>query len=144
MLYDPEPVQRPENLCIRKSQGSMSHKRVRTRPSRIFTSYIQDQERTDQPLCLYFLRFGKIIPAIEEYQANPPLITVSHVCYSILDKIAGVEIEWVNALSQHLEFDNVQGSLKIFKFPSFCMLMYRDLTSISKQVQTFPQQCSLS
>jgi len=139
MLYDPEPFQRPDDLCIRKAQGSIPRQRTRTprqrtrtRPGRVFTNYTQDIEGSEQPLYLCLRKFGKIIPAFEEYPNNTPLISVSHVCYSILDKVAGVELEWVNSLSQHLEFDNFRRRLKIFRFPSFCMLMYRDLTSISK------------
>jgi len=47
-----------------------------------------------------------------------------------LDKVADVKVEWVNSLSLHLEFDNVRRRLKVFRFPSFCRLMYSQETTL--------------
>jgi hypothetical protein len=134
MLYDPEPIPRPGQLKVRKAMGSISHPRTRTRPGRTFIHYIQEGfDDIDQPLFIYLRKFGHLIPEIGAGLAKvPELITVSYVCFSMLDKVADVKIEWVNSLSLHLEFDNVRRVLKIFRFPSFCMLMYRDMTFISK------------
>jgi hypothetical protein len=134
MLYDPEPTQPPGELVIRRSTGSIPRQRVMLRSGHTFTSYRQrDFEFFDEPMFIFLRRFGHLIP---ETGAGPvganELITVSYVCFSMLDKVADVKIEWVNSLSLHLEFDNVRRILKIFRFPSFCMLMYREGTVISK------------
>ena len=133
MLYDPEPKQRPGQFKIRKAVGSIARPRARTRPGRTFTHYVRHGfDNFDQPLFIYFRKFGHLIPEIGTFPKVPELITVSHVCFSMLDKVAEVKIEWVNSLSLHLEFDNVRRVLKIFRFPSYCLLMYRDMTFISK------------
>jgi len=133
MLYDPEPIQRPGQLRVRQATGSMGPRRARTRPGRTFIRYVQEGfDGFDQPLFVYLRKFGHLIPEVGAFPKVPELISVSHVCFSILDKVADVKIEWVNSLSLHLEFDNVRRVLKIFRFPSFCMLMYRNQTSISK------------
>jgi len=136
MLYDPEPIQLPGQLKVRQAKFSMARPRARTRPGRTFIRYVEaipeGYEGFDQPLFLLLNKFGRLIPEVGTFPQVPELISVSHVCFAMLDKVAEVKIEWVNSLSLHLEFDNVQRILKIFRFPSFCMLMYRDQTSISK------------
>lgn len=100
MLYDPEPAQRPGQLSIRKATGSMPRPRARTRPDRIFARYSQDiEDRNDQPLYISFRKFDHLIPEIGTYPKQSELITVSHVCFSILDKVADINIKGVNALS---------------------------------------------
>ncbi len=134
MLYDPLPVQPPRGLEIRRSVGSIPRQRTRLRSSRTFTSYRQNGfDGFDHEVFIFLRRFGRLIPEHGVGLADATqLITVSYVCFAMLDKVADIKIEWVNSLSLHLEFDNVRRVLKIFRFPSFCMLMYRDRTSISK------------
>jgi hypothetical protein len=50
---------------------------------------------------------------------------VPYVCYQTLRNVCRVEIEWVDALGLHLEFNSTRKVLKVFRFPSFCRLMYR-------------------
>jgi hypothetical protein len=40
--------------------------------------------------------------------------------------VAGVRIQWVDCLSLHLEFDSRSKTLKVFRFPSLCLIMYRN------------------
>jgi hypothetical protein len=134
MLFDPQPAQPRGELGIRRSVGSIPHQRMRLRFGRTFTSYRQQGfDGVDQPLFIFLRKFGRLIPEPGADLAEAPeLITVSYVCFAMLDKVADVRIEWVNSLSLHLEFDNVQRVLRVFRFPSFCMLMYRYPTFISK------------
>jgi len=134
MLYDPQPIQPPGELVIRKPEGFLPRSRRRLRFSSTINSYReQGFEAFDQPLYLFLRKFGRLIPEpLVGLEGVHELITVSYVCFAMLDKIADVKIEWVNSLCLHLEFDNVRRILKIFRFPSFCMLMYRDVTFISK------------
>lgn len=34
---------------------------------------------------------------------------------------------WVNTLNLHLEFDQARKTLKVFRYPSFCRLLYREV-----------------
>jgi hypothetical protein len=50
-------------------------------------------------------------------------IISSNLSYWTLKKVAGVHIEWVDAISLHLEFDERTLALKVFRFPSFCAML---------------------
>jgi hypothetical protein len=133
MLYDPQPAEPPGELEIRRPTGSILRQGMRLRSSRTFTSYRQQCfDGLDQPLHVFLRKFGRLIPEPKAVVAGAPLIAVSSVCFAMLDKVADIKVEWVNSLSLHLEFDNVRRVLKVFRFPSFCMLMYRNPTFISK------------
>lgn len=135
MLFDPSPTQPPNELTIRNPRGS-SFRREPLRTRRTFISYRQQGfENYDQPLYLFLKRFGNLIPEIKvDLLGEAELIAVSYVCFAMLDKVTEVKIEWVNSLSLHLEFDNNRRVLKMFKFPSYCKLMYegRDSTLLSR------------
>jgi hypothetical protein len=134
MLYDPAPAQAPGVLEIRRSRRSMPQHRLRLRPDRTFHSYKQHGFDTfDQPIIIFLRKFGHLIPETGPGLAQTSeLINVSSVCFSVLAKVADVTIEWVNSLSLHLEFDNIQRVLKVFRFPSFCLLMCREENLLSK------------
>jgi hypothetical protein len=102
--------------------------------SHTFTSYQQpDHDMFDHEIIMLLRKFGHLVPEIgAEPREEPEQIAVSYVCFSTLDKVADVKIEWVNSLSQHLEFDHVRRILKVFRFPSYCILMRREVTLISK------------
>jgi hypothetical protein len=40
---------------------------------------------------------------------------------SLLHQFARIEIEWVDAMAPHLEFDKATNKLYLFQHPSFCM-----------------------
>jgi hypothetical protein len=87
----------------------------------------------DQPIFVFLAKFGRLIPEpARDLSGMSEMITASNICFSVLDQIAGFKIQWVNSLSLHLEFDNIKRILKIFRFPSFCMLMYREGNLLSK------------
>lgn len=134
MLYDPLPTPAPGELEVRRSVGYFPSRRLELHIGRTFLNYKQRGfDSFDQPVFMFLRKFGHLIPetGVGPNEASE-LITVSYVCFSTLDKVVDVKIEWVNSLSLHLEFDTVRRVLKVFRFPSFCMLMYREVTIISK------------
>ena len=122
-------------------------KQTRTKRSRIrrgpryksktktFTSCRQPLDNIDQPLYTFLRRFGTIIPEpYKDFSAMHELVSsqpsqkdggndLSLVCFHILHRFAGIEIEWVDCLSLHLEFDSRTKTLKLFRFPSLCFIM---------------------
>jgi hypothetical protein len=50
-------------------------------------------------------------------------IEKSVVCHHNLTEICGIQIEWADAISSHLEFDPVTKKLSVFRFPSYCVLV---------------------
>ena len=50
-------------------------------------------------------------------------LVVNYLAFHTLHKVAKIKLEFVNSMCQHLEFDAQTEVLKIFRFPSFCMLI---------------------
>lgn len=129
MLYEPRTNPKPKKLQIAKSATSSSGNKVDLY-SRIFDTYSQSFEYRDHSLSILLGHFGKLIPDSPRRRNSsvpPPLeyITASFVCYQTLRKVCRIDIEWVDALNLHLEFDSSRRVLKLFRFPSFCHLLYR-------------------
>lgn len=133
-LYTPRPDPRPKLLEIDQPLG------VRLPRSKLKTycTYQQNLEYQDRPLSLLLQRFGKIIPmrnatrntlahtpgaAEMSRSADESWIELSTICYHTLYRISGITIEWVDCLSLHLEFDPYTRTVKIFRFPSVCLVM---------------------
>jgi hypothetical protein len=113
-------------------------RRLRHRRRETFISYQQSLDNVDQPLRVLLQTFGKIVPTASVSRgletvgitANPydPVIELPLICFHTLHRVAGIKIEWVDSLSLHLEFDSYTKVLKIFRFPSFCLIMARNQT----------------
>jgi hypothetical protein len=112
-----------------ESRRELKHK------SKTFTDYSQTLENKDLPLGVLLRTFGTIIPeCIRDGLDHSHLgrhdvgtsIDISLVCFHTLDKVSSIKIEWVECLSLHLEFDSRTKTLKLFRFPSLCLLMYRN------------------
>jgi hypothetical protein len=90
----------------------------------------------DFPLYSLLRGFGEIIPepakAIQSGCSSPLLfhsrshteLEVSLLCFQTLNRMAGIKIELVDCLAQHLEFDRRSKILRVFRFPSLCLIMY--------------------
>lgn len=100
-------------------------------------------DKGDQPLDHLLRAFGDIVPEprseiVEETRfgasRESDWIICDFVCYSTLRRVIGVDIEWVDIISLHLEFDNRKRTLKVFRFPSFCRMMcqYQEATLLSR------------
>jgi len=51
-------------------------------------------------------------------------IELSYVSFDMIQKFAKIRIEWVDCLSMHMEFDSRTKTLKLFRCPSYCRIMY--------------------
>lgn len=129
MLYDPRLDCKPKKFQVSKFTLKTDGYKTSLQ-TQVFDTQSQDlDEYKDHSLYFLLGRFGKLIP-------DPPLrqqpevrpsewIVVPFVCYQTLRAVCHVEIEYVDALGMHLEFDRSRRVLKIFRFPSFCRLMYK-------------------
>jgi hypothetical protein len=129
MLYDPRLDCKPGRLQVAKFALKTDGNKAALQ-SCVFDIQSQDLEYADQSLHLLLGRFGKLIPDLPLRRGSkvaPPseLIVVPFVCYQTLRIVCSVEIEWVDTLSMHLEFDSSRKVLKVFRFPSFCRLLYK-------------------
>jgi hypothetical protein len=120
------------DAATRKGASSRRNSRYR---SKTFTTFQQPLDSKDAPLYTLLQRFGKVIPEpisrILDLQdprnslegRNNGWIDPLLVCFHTLNKCTSIKIEWVDCLSLHLEFDSRTKILKLFRFPSFCLLM---------------------
>lgn len=157
LLYDPEPVQPSEELVLKRPSGPTRSPRRLPRQGQTFTKFRYKFDKLDMMIFKLLENFGQVVPQVTEHgddqvilklleklgQVVPEAaehvgdqkrIAVSYVCFHSLDRLGQITIEWVNTVSDHLEFDIAQRRLKVFRFPSYCLLMYRDSTLISKYV----------
>ncbi|KAN0114719.1 hypothetical protein V8E51_004263 [Hyaloscypha variabilis] len=102
-----------------------------------FTKFSQTLDSIDQPLHILLQQFGTVIPQRQKQwlsgQSTPlpashaghddDWIDASLLSFNTLNKIAKVQIEWVDSLSQHLEFETCSKMLKVYRLPSLCLLM---------------------
>jgi len=113
-------------------------RRLRRRRRETFISYQQSFDNVDHSLRVLLQTFGKIIPTVNVSRgletvgmtANPydPVIELSLICFHTLHRVAYIKIDWVDSLSLHLEFDSYTKILKIFRFPSLCLIMAKNET----------------
>src|SRR5271156_5050271 len=130
MLYDPRLDCKPKKLQVSKSILKTDGNRASLQNCRVFDTRSQDlYEYKDHSLYLLLGRFDKLIPEATPRRRSgdspSAWIVVPFVCYQTLRRVCRVEIEYVDTLSMHLEFDSSLRVLKIFRFPSFCRLMYK-------------------
>jgi hypothetical protein len=110
-----------------------------SRRSETFTSFQENiDDNKDQPLFQLLKRFGQIIPQCHRDVITPQglsnslsgileePIEVSFICFHAINVVAGIRIEWVDCLSQHLEFDSRSKTLKLCRFPALCVVMFRN------------------
>jgi len=100
--------------------------------TRKYNNFKQSFDYVDLPLYSLLGRFGDLIPKAKPqhpfehgFHGNTSTehILVGHVCFSTLQSLVGLKIEWVTSLSLHLELDNGKRTLKLFQFPSFARMM---------------------
>jgi hypothetical protein len=61
-------------------------------------------------------------PSVTRHRLLEDLDTLKspNLSYYTLTRLAQLEIQWVDSVCQHLEFDSHHKVLKLFRFPSFC------------------------
>ncbi|KAL2064597.1 hypothetical protein VTL71DRAFT_3734 [Oculimacula yallundae] len=103
--------------------------------SMTFTRMKQDLQLADQPLPALLKAFGNILPQSKQpsfsgqitpfasHQRPEELIEASTLCLYNLHNLMEIRIEWVDCLSLHLEYNNKTKVLRVYRFPSFCLLM---------------------
>ncbi|KAL8786505.1 MAG: hypothetical protein Q9213_002732 [Squamulea squamosa] len=65
-------------------------------------------------------------PSLNEHTPNRETessIVTLNLCFYTLDRLAGITIVWTSSWCEHLELDVRQKKLKLFKYPSLCLIM---------------------
>ena len=142
MLYTPSLYSKQGFLQI-AGPGSPTSTRARRslNPGRTkhvpksFSRLKQDLQLVDQNLPSLLKVFGNILPesqpSLSSGQITPsasqqrPLdaISVSNICFYTLHNLTNITIQWVDCLSLHLDYDGAGKVLRLYRFPSLCLLM---------------------
>ena len=111
-----------------------------------------------QPVHHVANRFGKLFPDPEislhdntlgSRDVESACLTAAYLSFHSCEDIMGLSLEWTGTLAQHLEYDQHQKKLYVFKYPSICLLLCRDspqtlLSSVFKQQRGHPSSQSNS
>jgi len=99
--------------------------------SQAFMKFKQDYSRIKRPLSDFLLGFGLMLPKenicvsedAEDRQAyeKVDIVRPEEINASLLRRFARIDIEWVDVMAPHLEFDKAANKLYLFQHPSFCM-----------------------
>ena len=134
-LYDPVVHLISETLRISR-QSRTSGRGLKTE---LFHVFEQDFRHVQQPSTFLLCSFGDMIPKADqssvftdpsispitaESSNNSEALILSYLSFQTLGRVAGITIDWVDSLNLHLDFDEADKVLKLYRFPSFCRLMY--------------------
>jgi hypothetical protein len=96
-----------------------------------FMTLKQDYSRIKCALPDFLLGFGLMLPKQnvflgeddEDRQAleKVSIISPGEFNAALLESLARINIEWVDVMAPHLEFDKATNTLFLFRYPSFCM-----------------------
>lgn len=137
MFYEAKADPDPDELQVTKTSTSAFGYR-NTLSTRKFSTYTQGFQYIDLPLYNMLNRFGDLIPELGATSAreqrfagskSTECIIPQNVCWDTLQNVAELRIEWVTALSLHLEFDSGKRTLKLFRYPSYARMMSCHRTS---------------
>ena len=103
-----------------------------TMHSSVITSTTAKIQEAKGPLCRLLSRFGTLLPeprfiSREAFrggpEAGPEIIDAAYVSFDSLRQDLKLNFEWTSTLNQHLELDQPNKTLYIFRYPSICRLM---------------------
>ncbi|KAI9811065.1 MAG: hypothetical protein M1827_005647 [Pycnora praestabilis] len=96
-----------------------------------FLAFKQDQSSAKKRLDTFLMGFGLLFPPKnvcmseeqEDIQAFETFKTIEcqELNASVLNSIAHINIQWVDILAPHLEFNKATNTLYLFRYPSFCI-----------------------
>lgn len=94
----------------------------------------------ERPLCEFLQDFGPLLPAKDDHvivNTPDPVFASDSLYVSLLNaetltQLGDIEIEWIDNISSHLEFDPERRRLLLFRLPSFCEIHHYEETILSK------------
>ena len=100
----------------------------------VFDTYRVAADLSDRPLSVLLKAFGNLLPArssgtTQLASETGKLATSWHPLYPnetnayLLHVLLHVNIQWVDSLSLHLDYDKSSKTLSLFSYPSFCLEM---------------------
>lgn len=127
-----ETISNQSDQRVRTLYGGKSQRRNRGLHDTTFYAQKLDELR-DQPLST-LLDFGHIFStdlketmlhgdSTVRYTAHhDTCLKLSHICHYTLNRVAGIQIQWVHDMIAYLIFDSRSKKLNIFQYPSVCLV----------------------
>jgi len=143
LVYEVQPVQGQHTLQIMNALATSSFSSSNS-TSKNFKAPNLDFDYIDQPLFMLLNQFGDILPdvkpetsrnAMNNFLPASESIAVQLICFGTVHHVTQLTIEWVDSLNLHLELDVSRRTLKLFRFPSYCRMMYHK-QNIHRQLLT--------
>jgi hypothetical protein len=131
-LFDPLPDAMSRTFVIAGKEEKSLRRRIFCRP--IIRNTRVEIVLGNQPLCRIISRFGILLPqpesdldvnASRDVENATDCIDTAFISFQKLKETLKLEIEWVQTINQHLEFDQQTNMLRIFRFPSLLWLLYQ-------------------
>lgn len=143
MLHEPQRAPFSEMLHLRQPAFSSRARGIRRR--RDISSSQQDIKNCSDPLHSLLAQFGDLIPRIEVDAEDAPsmdqdYINIAYINFYTLKHVAKLEIEWVNTMNLHLQLDKRKRTLRLYRFPALCHLLWTD-TENSFMQNLFADYC---
>jgi len=135
MLFLPAfDTRRASSLNIYKAPGQPNS-------GLVFDDWSVPISLTDRPLAILLKAFGNLLPARSSSSNNIASelskqafswtsLSSSDVNAYLLHTLLRVNIQWVDTLSLHLDYEKSTRSLSIFRHPSFCLAMLQSKGAI--------------
>ncbi|KAI1121043.1 hypothetical protein F5Y10DRAFT_272464 [Nemania abortiva] len=131
LLYKPQSSRIPGSIQMHPSSMNTNSGRFRDQPVYPDWTIVDEDLKAlsfQQLLACFGLRVPRQHPAsaiagsgsITDHKTS---VTASNIFFSNLVLVGKVEIQWVDSLIQHLDFDERTRTLKIFKYPAYCTLI---------------------
>ncbi len=131
-----EPLADVSNPKFRLLGSLPPRRRAGIRPDPISrNTELSIKEWQNQPIQRVAARFGKLFPSPDHSLHDDTLgsrdiesacLTAAYISWHSLKDIVGVSLVWTGILAQHLEYDQQQKKLYVFKYPSICLLLCRE------------------
>jgi hypothetical protein len=133
-FWDPALDASTTTLSLAQRNEGLTARRRITMHSPAITSTAIGINEAMHSLSLLLSRFGTVLPeprvVVREafrggLEAGPEDLTATYLTLHNLQQDLKIELRWTKTLNQHLEFDQPNNILYIFRYPSICNLMAR-------------------
>ena len=136
MLFDPK-MRNASFSQLQLRRSALTHATRGSHRSTFITSFSRPISAAQEPFYQMLLQFGALIPEVKNSSSvgqcnhasdstNDRHFYPDYVCFDVLKNVAKLRIEWVNTLNLHLQLDENEGILRLYRFPAFCRLLYAD------------------
>lgn len=132
MLYDPMRSTSSRELKVHQPLSSLRG-RGRHR-KRVLSNFSQNIAKSEEQFHSLLGHFGELLPEAEDMSSKTlPLggvtdnhLNIAYISFYGLKSVAKLNIEWVNTMNLHLQLDQRKRILRLYRFPAFCRLLWRD------------------